>query len=206
MKVYRIVSKHSEIPLAEIRADDHGSIEWTVDNTNGKLPSEAGDNLASISKYVEANKHMDFAEDDKSAAQLLRYVLENGDVAEVTTDGASCVLNGKILSQEEKAAFFDAITQGTIKVARKADVMRPIPVPATKPLEYKPVETPKLNPSLLAAYRQEIESAYEATQNDALLGKSELDPTQFDVPSDDVPFAQRMIQVLAKEARKNARR
>jgi hypothetical protein len=67
-------------------------------------------------------------EDSEPTVNLLRYVLDNGDVVEVTTDGHTAILNGKLLGSEEKSALFVAIKRGEIKVARKADPSKPIPV------------------------------------------------------------------------------
>lgn len=133
MKVYKIISSESEIPLAEIRTDGR-AIEWTVDNTEGDLPKKVGNVFSELQRIVNGSSHLSLVEPTEPTAHLLRYVLNNGDVAEITTDGQTCLLNSKLLNPAEKQALFSAISSGTLGVAHKADQAYPIPVlPSSKP-------------------------------------------------------------------------
>jgi hypothetical protein len=89
-----------------------------------------------------------------ATAHLLRYVLDNGDVAEITTDGKTALLNGKLLDEQEKNVLFLSIRNGQIRVARKADMSAPIPVmpPATK-LKQKPANT-GMDDGLLSEFKK----------------------------------------------------
>jgi hypothetical protein len=77
--------------------------------------------------------------------------MDNGDVVEITTDGHTAILNGNLLSLEEKQALFAAIKSGELKVARKADMSAPIPVfPEEKRPEMKKVK-PTVSQDMLDA-------------------------------------------------------
>jgi hypothetical protein len=127
MKVLTIKSHNSDHTLAEIRTDGR-LVEFIVDNTNGKLSKLVGREYSKLEALL-ANSSVLYSEEPKVAtAHLVRYVLDNGDVAEITTDGRTCLLNGKMLTEEEKVALFNAIRTGELKVAHKADRERPVPV------------------------------------------------------------------------------
>lgn len=196
MKVLRVVSEYVDVPLLEVRTDGK-NIEVIVDNTNGKISKELDNTLGSLQAYVQHSSHLKIEEPSEPAAHLYRYLLENGDVAEVTTDGATCLLNGKLLSRPEKAAFFEALSSGKVKVARKADVQNPIPV-TSGPRQQQEQQPIKLDRHLMALYRQQEEQEEARRERAALNGEAEIDGL-YDVPSDDVPFAQRIAQTIARD-------
>ena len=202
MKIYRLISDLTDIPLLEVRTDGN-RIEVIVDNSNGKIPSEIGNTLQSLEDYANKSSHLSLEEPEEPTAHLLRYVLENGDVAEVTTDGKTCMLNGKLLTRAEKAAFFDALTSGKAKVARKADIQNPIPISGPKKQKntYNSAKNFDVN-----QIKKNIEIKKEKDKDkfqQALLGKLDLSNYSFDVPSEDIPFAQRLAQIIAGD-KKNA--
>lgn len=127
MELYVITSEYSDIPLAEIRTDGR-SLEFTVDNTNGKLPASLGNDFSRLKKIINSSHHLRMSHPQDATLGLLRYSLENGDIIEVTTDGKSCLLNGDLLQEQEKDALFYAIANGHLKVKEKADLSRPIPI------------------------------------------------------------------------------
>jgi hypothetical protein len=200
MKVLRVTSDYVDVPLLEVRTDGN-KIEIIVDNSNGKISKELDDTLASLHDYVKHSSHLKLTEPDEPAAHLLRYVLENGDVAEVTTDGATCVLNNKLLSRQEKAAFFDALSSGQIKVARKADIQTPIPVPAGTKRQPQPNEPKKvkLDMHILEQYNDQQREKKKKQEDQALRGEADFGDATFEIPSTDIPFAQSIAQVIAKD-------
>jgi len=132
MKIIVIKSDHSEVPLAEIRTDGQ-RLEFVVDNTNGKLPRLFANSYARMEHVVKESSHLQIENPKKATVNLLRYVMDNGDVVEITSDGHTVILNGNLLSQEEKDALFQAFSRGDIKVARKTDVAQAVPVMPQKP-------------------------------------------------------------------------
>lgn len=152
MKVYRITSDRSSVPLAEIR-ESNGQIEFIVDNTNGSLPKAVGGKYEKLLQMVNESSHLSMHEPQEATAHLLRYVLSNGDVVEITTDGKTAVLNGRLLIQEEKNALFQAIKTGQLSIARKADLAAPQPVlPA---MQSFPKPTQKSNQQLILSVMEE---------------------------------------------------
>jgi hypothetical protein len=127
MQVYVISSEVSSTPLAEIRTDGK-RIEFLVDNTNGKLPKTVQGSMDRLKQIVENSSHLKMTQPKEATAEVLRYIMTNGDIVEITTDGKTAELNGELLSEDEKKALFEAIRSGELSIARKADTSKPIPV------------------------------------------------------------------------------
>ena len=127
MQLFTIISSYSDIPLAELRTDGR-NIEFTTDNTGGKLPAFLGNDYQRLVKIVNKSHHLRLSRPKDITIGLLRYVLENGDIVETTSDGKTALLNGSILKEQEKEALFYAISNGQLRVKQKADISKPIPV------------------------------------------------------------------------------
>jgi hypothetical protein len=140
MKIFVIKSEHSEVPLAEVRTDGR-VLDFVVDNTHGKLPELFQNSYEKMIQVVQKSSYMTLEQPKKATVNLLRYVLDNGDVVEITSDGHTALLNGNLLGQEEKDALFVAIKRGEIKVSRKTDIQQAVPVlPSAPPQVSKPVK------------------------------------------------------------------
>lgn len=158
MKIVVIKSDYSEVPLAEIRTDGR-ALDFVVDNTEGKLPKLFQNNYQTMTKIVQGSSHMQIEEPKKATVNLLRYVMNNGDVVEITSDGHTCMLNGTLLSSEEKDALFAAVRRGEIKVTRKTDIQQAIPImPSNPPPEQKPVKI-ALNAGLMDLVNKDQQEA-----------------------------------------------
>ena len=153
MRVLVIKSRNAEHVLAEIRTDNR-QVDFTVDNTGGRLPKMIGRSYERLMNVLRNSSTLYADTPTTATAQLLRYVLDNGDVAEITTDGKTALLNGKLLDEQEKNVLFMSIRSGQIKVARKADMSAPIPVlpPVTK-LKQAPVST-GIDDGLLSEFKK----------------------------------------------------
>jgi hypothetical protein len=133
MKIFVIKSDYSDVPLAEIRTDGR-VLDFVVDNTNGKLPDLFQNSYQRMIQVVQKSSHLTIEQPKKATVNLLRYVMDNGDVVEITSDGHTCMLNGDLIDQETKDALFAAIKRGDIKVARKTDIQEALPIVSTPPL------------------------------------------------------------------------
>jgi hypothetical protein len=198
IKIYNVISDKASVELAQVRTDGH-AVEFTVDNTNGKLPAEVK-TFADLQDYIQGTSHLKLVQPTEPLAHLLRYTLENGDLVEVTTDGATCLVNGRLISQEEKASLFDAISEGKIAVAHKADINSPIPVLPQKP---KTVNKPALNRHLMKMYSDESKQLLEDRKQKARQGESDLTGMEFDDP-DSAHMVQNMLTSLARAEDDNA--
>lgn len=141
INLWVIKSLHSSTPLAEIR-EDGTNIDWILDNTNGKLPQVAGGDFAKLKSVIDKSSHMTMTEPDFATVGILRYSLENSDIVEITTDGKTALLNGKIMPEEEKIGLMSAISSGKIKVKNKANLEKPMQV-FPKRKAYKVPEKPQ---------------------------------------------------------------
>lgn len=161
MKILVVKSDHSEVPLAEIRTDGR-VLDFVVDNTNGKLPKLFQNSFERMNQVVQGSSHMSIEQPQKATVNLLRYVMNNGDVVEITSDGHTCLLNGNILSQQEKDALFAAVKRGEIKVTRKTDAQQAIPViPSAPPQQQKPIDL-KLNSGIMDMVDKDQQAADKA--------------------------------------------
>lgn len=149
IKIYVITSLHSSVPLAEIRTDGN-KLDFIVDNTDGKLPKTVKNSFTRLQQIVSKSSHMHMDEPTKPTAHLLRYLLDNGDLIEITTDGKTAVLNGKLLQENEKNAIFNAIKTGDLKVARRTNLHAAVPIlPTKKPQIKEEAKRPTGNTALL---------------------------------------------------------
>lgn len=153
VQVYVITSSASSTPLAEIRTDG-AKVEFLVDNTEGKLSQMVGNSFMRLKQIVEKSSHLKLEQPSEPVAHLLRYVMSNGDIVEITTDGKTVLLNGDLLNEDEKSAFFEALKGGEITVAHKADVGKPIPVmpkinQSSQAIKVEMPEPGKINPELM---------------------------------------------------------
>jgi hypothetical protein len=184
MKVYVIKSDHSEVPLAEVRTDGD-TAHFVVDNTNGKLPQMVQSSLPKLRAICDNSSHMHMEEPKTATVNLLRYVMDNGDVVEITSDGHTVMLNGHLLPQEEKDALFNAFTRGEIKVARKTDVQQALPVlPSNPPSEYAKPQS-KMNPTVLGMIEDDQDKKDTARE----MATRDYDPAIDDAELSDVEDA-----------------
>lgn len=167
MKIYVITSEMHSAPLAEIRTDGT-RLEFIIDNTNGKLPRMFEGSFARARMITEKSSHLHMDEPTKPTVSILRYVLENGSVVEITNDGKTATLNGKILEEAEKAALFSAIRSGNLKVKTKADTHRPIPILPSIKTAAKPKEPGTIDTQLLKQIRQNQEENKKADEADSV--------------------------------------
>lgn len=147
------MSSNSQYPLAEIRTDGK-TIDVVVDNTDGKITDKIK-NFQQLLKYIKNSSILSLIQDSNPTINLLRYVMDNGDIVEITTDGHTAILNGELLGDEEKQALFAAIKRGEINVSRKADPTKPIPVFPSLPPEQKkenPVKS-EISPGMMEAIK-----------------------------------------------------
>lgn len=177
MKVFVIKSYSAPQPLAEVRTDGR-QVDFVVDNTDGRLPKMVGRNYSKLIQLMDTSSSMYMEAATSATAQLLRYVLDNGDVAEITTDGKTAMLNGTLLDENEKNVLFNSIRTGEIKVARKADRATPVPVlpPATKLRPNIPSSMDKdlVNEMKKSAKQQDEEERNSSAEYDHQIEKADL--------------------------------
>jgi len=194
MKVLVIKSDYSDVPLAEVRTDGR-VIEFVVDNTNGKLPSKIGTSFQALQAFVKNSSHMTISEATKATVNLLRYVMNNGDVVEITSDGHTVMLNGNLLGQEEKDALFAAVKRGEIKVARKTDISQAMPVmPPTPQPEMKPVKM-RLSPEILDKIKSDQDKQKEIEEMNNASHDQEIEDAELH-DAEDKEWTRRMMYWL----------
>lgn len=146
MQVYLVKTRVSSTPIAEIRTDGR-IMEFIIDNTQGKLPRLVGTDFGKLKQLASDSSYMYLDQHSTPSANILRYLMSNGDIVEITTDGKTVEINGEMISGEEKDELFAAIRAGTLTVAQKADPSKPtpvIPVPQDNAPK-SPVPSPKMN-------------------------------------------------------------
>lgn len=199
MKIYVVTSDASSTPLAEIRTDG-ARVEFIVDNTDGVLPQEIQGSFQRLVDLTKGSSHLKLTQPDKATVNLIRYVMDNGDVVEITSDGKTCMLNGELLDEKQKMSLFSAIRRGELKVARKSD--RPTPVVPTpsgeEKHEQKPEEFGKRTKDVISllAYQHDRQKELEQTY-----GKDrKIEGRDYEY-SDDPEFS----KALAYHAKRSAR-
>ncbi len=195
MKIYYITSDYHSAPLAVI-ATDGRTVQFQFDSTDGKLPKTVGGRFERLKEIVNKSSHMKMSEPRDTTVGLLRYVLENGDVVEVTSDGKSALLNGKLLQQEEKDALMQAIANGGLKVVRRADINKPTPILPTPRVMKKPEPRPELNPAYKKALMESNKKADEQSYLDSSDHDSQIENMQFEGSLDGGAFGRAIMYQL----------
>ena len=187
LQIYLVTSNVSSTPLAEIRTDGN-VFEVTADNTEGKLQELAGKDFKRLQSIIKQSSHLRLERPKVNMPNLLRYIMSNGDIVEITTDGKTCMLNGKLLSAEEQQELFSAIQSGELQVARKADHEQPIPVipmpHSGQPQQPVPVEAPKLNMGLVNQIREDQEKKQKEADRQTHYHDSSIEKADYSEVSD----------------------
>lgn len=166
----------SDIPLAEFRTDGE-RIEFTIDNSNGSLPAIANGSYQKIVDKINTSTHLSI-EEKQGTVGFNRYVLNNGEVIELTTDNKTVLLNGVLLDDAQKKALFEMINSGRLKIVSNSNESRPIPiVPASKPIEIKKPESieSKLHQQLNEMTKARIEQKEKADKQNSISYDSNIE-------------------------------
>lgn len=127
IRVMVVSSSYSKVPLAEVRTDGR-SVDFVVDNTNGMLPSSVGNRYDKLMEIVNSSRYLSIADQEKPTVNLIRYLLSDHRVVEITSDGLTCLVDGKLISEKEKQDLFLSIKNKQISIkSRQND---PVPVQA----------------------------------------------------------------------------
>ena len=163
METLKVLSANSEHALGECRTDKK-VVDWIVDNTDGKLSKIK--TYEHLVRYVRRSTYLKLQPSHDATPNLLRYVLNNGDVVEVTTDGKTAILNGNLLTSEEKDALMFAIANKDLQVAHKADPSKPIQVmPKINVSDKQQEQKGAANPNMLKAIQDSEAKAEKARKN-----------------------------------------
>lgn len=173
-----ITSLHSKVPLAEIRTDGK-NIDWIVDNSNGKLVRMASGDFSRLKSIVDKSSHLKMEKPEEATVGMLRYMLENGDVVEITTDGKTAQLNGELMPEEEKFGLMSAIASGKIKVKTKANISTPLQlIPKPKPPK-KEVPVKHIDDKTIAAISRHKDKDKNRITSDNRYRDSKIDSVDF---------------------------
>ena len=194
MKIYYITSDYHKAPLAEVSTDGR-HVQFLFDSTNGKLPKTVGGKFDRLKEIINKSSHMKMSEPRDTIVGLLRYVLENGDVVEITTDGRSALLNGKLLGEHEKNALMQAVANGGIKIERRADLNNPVPILPTPRSMVKPKPTPQISREYLKALLESHKKTNEKSYLDSSDHDSRIESMDFS-QSDDPGFGKSLMYQL----------
>lgn len=143
MKIFNIISNIDDKKLAEIRTDKE-SAQTLLDQTGGKIEAMFSKGFEKGKKLVENSSAIRIERYDGQTIRIYRYLLENGDMVVITSDGQTLSLNGKLLDANHKQRFLEILASGQIKVSKKSD-----PVNLASFYQPKPVD-------MMEQERQEI--------------------------------------------------
>lgn len=161
MKIYQITSDTTKIPLAEIRTDGN-AVHFIVDNTDGMLPADVKNSFERLKQIVKTSHHLKIQEPELPTTNLLRYVLSDGNVVEITTDGKTCMLNGKIIDDKQKEELFHAIRAGKLHVSARPST--PIPV-LPSPKRSAPPAKADFSPGVIRALNESAKKQEKIKSN-----------------------------------------
>jgi hypothetical protein len=153
METYIIKSTESKVIVAKIRTDGK-RVQFILDNTKGELPKKAGDDFSKLQNFINQSSHLELQKDDLKNYSIIRYLLNNGDVVEVTNDLKTMFVNGTLLSDIEKQQLLNLLATNQLQVASQDGSSLPISVALKQVQENSTTNTeirqkPRLNPTYL---------------------------------------------------------
>lgn len=153
METYIIKSTESKVIVAKIRTDGK-RVQFILDNTKGELPKKAGDDFSKLQNFINQSSHLELQKDDLKNYSIIRYLLNNGDVVEVTNDLKTMFVNGTLLSDIEKQQLLNLLATNQLQVASQDGSSLPISVALKQVQENSTTNTEirqklRLNPTYL---------------------------------------------------------
>jgi len=153
METYIIKSIESKVIVAKIRTDGK-RVQFILDNTKGELPKKVGDDFSNLQNLINQSSHLELQKDDLKNYSIIRYLLNNGDVVEVTNDLKTMFVNGTLLSDTEKQKLLNLLATNQLQVASQDGSSLPISVALKQVQENSTTNTeirqkPRLNPTYL---------------------------------------------------------
>ena len=126
IKSFSITSIYQPYHLADIRTDGT-NISWISDKTDQhKISRRFKNDFKFLKKITDKVSTLDLVQVEQEVA-VSRYILPNGDLAEVTADGKTYIVNGTIQSKEEALALQQLIETNHIPVAQLTFLNSPAP-------------------------------------------------------------------------------
>jgi hypothetical protein len=153
METYIIKSTESQVIVAKIRTDGK-KVQFILDNTKGELPKKVGDDFSKLKDFINQSSHLELQKDDLKNYSIIRYLLNNGDVVEVTNDLKTLFVNGTLLSDVEKQQLLNLLATNQLQVVSQDGSSLPISVALKQVKENSNTNTeirkkPRLNQTYL---------------------------------------------------------
>jgi hypothetical protein len=150
LETYILTSDYSNKPLAAIRAVGP-RYEILEDNTDGQVDQLAQGDFNRLKQIVAKSSHMKLVQDDRPMPQYHRYMLNNGDIVEITSDGKTALLNGELLGEQEKAELLNMLATNQLQVehGREDRPLTAMPKMKVQEKEAVPVQ-PHLNSGIMS--------------------------------------------------------
>jgi len=122
MQALIIKSPHTNEALAEIRTDGK-TLLFTYDKTGGKIQKMFAKGVMAGINAIDESDSLEIISNPNVKSHT--YSLTNGDTIEITSDGLTAALNGRMLSPDEFKRVHELLATGKLKVASKANLDMP---------------------------------------------------------------------------------
>lgn len=124
MKIFEIKSNLNGKKLAEVRTDGT-TAQVLYDSTGGKISSMFSSGFDQGKEEIAESGVVSLSPYSGQSIRVYRYLLENGDLVLITSDGLTVSLNGSILDENYKQRLLEALSSGVLKVKSKSDAVDP---------------------------------------------------------------------------------
>jgi hypothetical protein len=191
---FTITSDYGNAHLADIRTDGT-NISWVSDSTSGKLAISCKNNFKLLKQMADKSSHLKLIPSEETIG-IYRFILTHGDVAEITIDNVTHILNGTILNEEQSMALDNMIQSGQVQVTQRADLNSPIQVHTSHPRPKTQAES-KNKPSEAernAIIKKRKEREYQDSLNNSRHDQS-IEDMKFGTDEEDA-FGRRLMYLL----------
>jgi len=133
MKLLKVQSRLTGETLAQLRAVQD-EVQVVSDKTNGMISQVFESGLTTGKQKLDRSSALALVQDD-TGIQIHRYLLANGDLVQITSDGVTVVLNGQILDEDYKQRLLQALAEQQLTVIQKSPGVGPEAFYQPKPVD-----------------------------------------------------------------------
>jgi len=134
MKILSIKSNFTDKTVAEIRVVKD-QVQVVVDKTNGTIEKMFASGFSNGQNLINHSAALRLEPGDTKGVKVYRYLLTNGDMVQISTDGKTVALNGSLLDEEYKQRLLQALSSQQLKVAKKSGGVDPSVFYQPKPVD-----------------------------------------------------------------------
>jgi hypothetical protein len=142
MLLLKVKSRITGETLAQLRSSKD-KVQVIADRSNGAITSLFEQGMDVGKQKLDRSSTLMLEKDDTNVL-VHKYLLTNGDIVQITSDGITVILNGVILDEDYKQKLLQALAEKQLTVAQKSPGVGPEAFYQPKPVDMMAKERKKI--------------------------------------------------------------